>query len=148
MTHPSPGRHQVSLTALWFGLFAAPAVWSLQLLLLYPVVAHACFPRDRPLSVPLLSSDPIVLLVSVAALAVDRGGRPDRAQELAIHPGGAPRGRGASAGDRGRPVAVHGTGRNAPERALPLRHRDERTPVPSAAALRLTAVHYSTYPQW
>ena len=70
MTHPSPGRHQVSLTALWFGLLAAPAVWSLQLLLLYPVVAHACFPRDRPLSVPLLSTDPIVLLVSVTALAV------------------------------------------------------------------------------
>ena len=70
MTHPSPGRHQVSLTALWFGLFAAPAVWSLQLLLLYPVVAHACFPRDRPLSVPVRSTDPVVLLVSVVALAV------------------------------------------------------------------------------
>ncbi len=69
MTHLSSGRHQVSLTALWFGLFAAPTVWSLQLLLLYPVVAHACFPRDRPLSVPLLST-PVVLLVSVVALAV------------------------------------------------------------------------------
>ncbi len=69
MTHLSSGRHQVSLTALWFGLFAAPTVWSLQLLLLYPVVVHACFPRDRPLSVPLLST-PVVLLVSVVALAV------------------------------------------------------------------------------
>jgi hypothetical protein len=70
MTHPSSGRHQVSLAALWFGLFAAPVVWSLQLLLLYPAVAHACFPRDRPLAVPLLSTDPLVLLVSIVALAV------------------------------------------------------------------------------
>ena len=70
MTHASPARHQVSLAALWFGLFAAPVVWSLQMLVLYPVVAHGCFPRDRPLSLPIFSTDPIVLLVSIAALVV------------------------------------------------------------------------------
>jgi hypothetical protein len=70
MTHPSPARHQVSLAALWFGLFAAPVVWSLQMLVLYPVVAHGCFPRDHPLSRPIFPTDPIVLLVSIAALAV------------------------------------------------------------------------------
>ncbi len=70
MTHPSPARHQVSLAALWFGLFAAPVVWSLQMLVLYPVVAHGCFPRDHPLSLPVYSTDPVVLLVSFVALVV------------------------------------------------------------------------------
>jgi len=70
MTHPSPARHQVSLAALWFGLLAAPVVWSLQILVLYPVVAHGCFPRDHPLSLPVFSVAPIVLLVSIAALVV------------------------------------------------------------------------------
>jgi hypothetical protein len=70
MTHPSPPPHHVSLAALWFGLFAAPVVWSLQMLVLYPVVTHGCFPRDHPLSLPGSSTDPIVLLVSIAALVV------------------------------------------------------------------------------
>lgn len=45
---PAPAGHAVGLPALWFGLFGAPAAWSLQLLVSYALTAHACFPgADR-----------------------------------------------------------------------------------------------------
>ncbi len=51
-TDPAPSQHDVPLRALWFGLFGAPAFWSVQLLVNYAATAHACYPKDLPLSVP------------------------------------------------------------------------------------------------
>jgi hypothetical protein len=49
MTHPAPARGRVSDALLWIGLFAAPALWSIQQLLGYSVLAHRCFPATVPL---------------------------------------------------------------------------------------------------
>jgi hypothetical protein len=71
MSRPVPARHTASLAALWFGLFAAPAVWSVQLLVLYPLVAHSCFPREHPLAMPVIRSlSTATGLVTAVALAV------------------------------------------------------------------------------
>ena len=53
--HPAPHRHRVSLPALFFGLAAAPAAWSAQLLVSVALSAHACYPRDVPLTLPIWS---------------------------------------------------------------------------------------------
>lgn len=50
--HPAPARHDVRHLFLWFGLFGAPAAWSLQLLINYTVTAHFCYPKDLPLAAP------------------------------------------------------------------------------------------------
>jgi hypothetical protein len=49
MTHPAPARGRVSDALLWIGLFAAPALWSVQQILGYAVLAHRCFPSTVPL---------------------------------------------------------------------------------------------------
>lgn len=57
--------------ALWFGLFGAPAAWSLQLLVNYALVAHACFPKSEPLAAPVVGGlQAIVLGAGFAALAI------------------------------------------------------------------------------
>lgn len=53
--HPAPHRHRVSLAALFFGLAAAPAAWNGQLLVSVALSAHACYPRDVPLTLPIWS---------------------------------------------------------------------------------------------
>jgi hypothetical protein len=69
--HPAPAGHTVALGALWFGLFGAPIVWSLQLMLGYGLVAYACFPGSEPRAVPMFGGlRSMVALVSVVALAV------------------------------------------------------------------------------
>jgi hypothetical protein len=61
----------VAPPALWFGLFGAPAAWSVQLLVNYALVAHACFPKSEPLASPALGGlHAIVLGTSFAALAI------------------------------------------------------------------------------
>ncbi len=48
--HPAPHRARVRLTALFFGLFAAPIVWAGNLMVTYALAAHACFPGGNPLT--------------------------------------------------------------------------------------------------
>jgi uncharacterized membrane protein len=59
----------VGRIALWFGLFGAPAAWSIQELVGYGVVAHACYPFEQPLlSVAMPSLVILDLLVSLLML--------------------------------------------------------------------------------
>ncbi len=69
--HPAPARHAVGLPALWFGLFGAPAAWTLQELSSYVLMSHACLPSMTPLR-DAGSGAPwtIALIVSVVAIAV------------------------------------------------------------------------------
>jgi hypothetical protein len=55
--------------ALWFGLFGAPAMWSLQLMSGFAVSAHGCFPYSLPLTSPTIGVRAIVTLISVVAAA-------------------------------------------------------------------------------
>ncbi len=40
------------LPALWFGLFGAPASWTVMFMVSYAMSAHFCYPQDTPLSTP------------------------------------------------------------------------------------------------
>ena len=69
--HPAPAEHRVALGALWFGLFGAPVVWSIQLMLNYGLVAYSCFPGSEPRTTPLFGGLRITVLVAgVVALAI------------------------------------------------------------------------------
>lgn len=69
--HPATAAHAVGLGALWFGVFGAPLVWSLQLLLGYSLVAHSCFPGAEPRATPVIGGLwSILLVVSVGAAVV------------------------------------------------------------------------------
>jgi hypothetical protein len=48
--HPAPHRDRVSLTAILYGLFAAPIGWAGHLMLNYGLVTHACYPGRIPLA--------------------------------------------------------------------------------------------------
>jgi hypothetical protein len=65
--HAAPHRHRVSLTALFFGLAAAPTAWNAQLLFSVALSAHACYPRDVPLALPIWSGLWWILLAIGAA---------------------------------------------------------------------------------
>jgi hypothetical protein len=47
--HPAPHRDRVGLTAIFFGLFAAPIVWAGNLMVTYGLSVHACYPGPEPL---------------------------------------------------------------------------------------------------
>lgn len=49
-THPAPQRDRVSHAALWTGIFGVPALWTLQDLVCYPLLAHFCYPQRVPLA--------------------------------------------------------------------------------------------------
>lgn len=69
--HPPPRGHAVSSGALWFGLFGAPAAWSLQLMANYALTAHGCFPAFAPRAAPTFGGLwMVVLLISVAAFGL------------------------------------------------------------------------------
>lgn len=63
LKHPAPHRYRVGLTALFFGLAAAPVAWNAQLLFSVALSAHACYPRDVPLLLPIWSKLWGILLV-------------------------------------------------------------------------------------
>ncbi|GJG89600.1 hypothetical protein tb265_47810 [Gemmatimonadetes bacterium T265] len=72
--HPAPQRGNVSNAALWFGIFAAPAAWSVQSLVNFGVAAHACYPGLYPLGAPNVGGTwMLALVVSVLAVAVGTG---------------------------------------------------------------------------
>ncbi len=71
--HPAPARGRVSSFVLWFGLFGAPAAWSVQLLVNYPMAAHTCFPRLIPLASPTIGHGGLTTattIVSIVAILV------------------------------------------------------------------------------
>ena len=68
--HPAPAEHAVALGALWFGLFGAPVVWSLQLVLNYALVTHACFPASNPRATPTFDGLWTAVLVAGVVAAV------------------------------------------------------------------------------
>jgi hypothetical protein len=68
--HPAPSRSRASLAALWFGLFGAPAAWSVQTLVNVPLASHGCFPRLSPLATPVVGVRGIAFAVSLAVLVV------------------------------------------------------------------------------
>lgn len=71
--HPAPARHQVPVVALWFGLFGAPAAWSVQSIVNYVLASHTCFPKLYPLVTPTIGHTglaAVVVGVSIAALLV------------------------------------------------------------------------------
>jgi hypothetical protein len=69
--HPAPERHEVGLVALWFGLFGAPAAWTVHELVAYAVAAHACYPSAEPkLSVAMPRVSTIVMVVTLLMLLV------------------------------------------------------------------------------
>jgi hypothetical protein len=95
--HGAPVRR----SALWFGLFGAPAAWSAQELVAYGVVAHGCYPSWQPLLsaarptvvvIDLLVSLGMLLLAALAGLASFRswsltrneGGPESRAHFMAL----------------------------------------------------------------
>ncbi len=75
MSHPAPARYAVPASLLWFGLFGAPLLWSVQELVGYATTAHRCYPASVPLSgtspggawVLALAVTILALLVSLAA---------------------------------------------------------------------------------
>lgn len=71
--HPGPHRERVSLTMLFFGMFAPPIMWAGNLMVTFALGIHACYPGHLPLSE---ASDgfgfvwPFVLASYLASLAV------------------------------------------------------------------------------
>jgi hypothetical protein len=69
--HPASHRHRVGLAALFFGLAAAPVAWNAQLLFGVALSAHACYPRDVPLILPIWSGLwGILLAIDVAGIVL------------------------------------------------------------------------------
>jgi len=71
--HPATHRERVSLTALFYGLFAAPIVWAGNLMVTYALDVHACFPGARPLGDAIRGFEFawwVILACYVVALAV------------------------------------------------------------------------------
>jgi hypothetical protein len=70
-TRNAPGGGAVSLRALWFGLFGAPLAWSIQELVSYATVSHACYPSWEPLTLPRFAGTwTIAFVVSLLTLAL------------------------------------------------------------------------------
>lgn len=71
MTHPAPQRDLVSTKVLWFGLFAAPFVWSVQIIVDYALLAHSCYPGRLPIPTGWVGAAwTISLIVSIVSLIV------------------------------------------------------------------------------
>ena len=68
--HPAPARARTGIGALAFGLFGAPAAWSVQTLVNLPLSSHACYPALQPLSAPVVAVRGLAFAVSVAVLIV------------------------------------------------------------------------------
>jgi hypothetical protein len=62
----------VGLSALWFGLLAAPLAWSAQLMADYALIAHSCFPAAGQRDTLLYPSVATIVLI-VSALAILAG---------------------------------------------------------------------------
>ena len=67
--HADQSNPDVHHVFLWFGVFGGPAAWSLQLLINYPLMAHACYPGKVPLGAP-TSGRAWAIAVTVNALMI------------------------------------------------------------------------------
>ena len=76
--HPAPHRERTRLFWLWFGIFAAPVAWNLQLLFASAIAGHVCYPAMDPLG-PQVGAhlgwlfgliDLIGIAIAIAALVV------------------------------------------------------------------------------
>lgn len=71
---PAPSAGPIPTAALWFGLFGAPALWSLQLVTNAALVSHSCFPKSEPLATPVAGSMwGVALLASIVAAVIAAG---------------------------------------------------------------------------
>jgi len=68
--HPAPARARVGIGALAFGLFGAPAAWSVQTLVNLPLASHGCFPGLDALDAPTFGVRGVTFAVSLMALVV------------------------------------------------------------------------------
>jgi hypothetical protein len=50
--HPAPHRAKVNPFLLGFAVVGSPVAWSLEMLVSFPLAAHACFPKDVPVLSP------------------------------------------------------------------------------------------------
>jgi hypothetical protein len=74
--HPAQHRGRVSLSALFFGLFAAPVVWAGNVMTTYALAAHACYPDGTPLDRAIDGFGfawPLILVCYLITLAVCAG---------------------------------------------------------------------------
>lgn len=79
--HPAPHRERASVFWLWFGIFAAPIAWNLQLLIATAFSGHLCYPYQDPLgpqagqhlSWVLALIDVLGIIVALIALGVASG---------------------------------------------------------------------------
>ena len=46
----NPAPHVPRPSVLWFGLFGAPAAWTVMFMVSYGMAAHSCYPQRTPLS--------------------------------------------------------------------------------------------------
>jgi len=53
--HPAPLREAVAPGLLAFAVLAAPVAWSLEVLVNLSVTSPACYPKDHPLTSPMLT---------------------------------------------------------------------------------------------
>jgi len=60
----------VNRVALWFSVFGAPALWSVQVIAGFALVAHGCYPRTLPLATPTLDVRALASMISVVAAIV------------------------------------------------------------------------------
>jgi hypothetical protein len=71
--HPGRHRDRIGLTALFFGLFAAPIAWAGNLMVTYALATHACYPGDAPLRQVISGFGfawPLILVCYLLALAI------------------------------------------------------------------------------
>jgi hypothetical protein len=69
--HPAPERAKAGLLSLSFSLAAPPLAWSIQSITGYAISTRACYPKDTPLIIPLLSGlRPLLLTINAAALLI------------------------------------------------------------------------------
>jgi hypothetical protein len=71
-SHPAPARDKAPVTALFFGLMAAPLAWSLQSIGGYAISSEACYPGDTPRLTPMFNGLTSLLLgINFAALLIE-----------------------------------------------------------------------------
>jgi uncharacterized membrane protein YeiB len=69
--HPAPHRARARLTALLFGICAAPAAWNAQILFSSALSGFVCYPHATPLEAPLWGgSRPLLVAVSIIGMLV------------------------------------------------------------------------------
>jgi hypothetical protein len=68
-TGPQASYHHL-MSRTWVGIFGAPVAWVIQMSLIEPIAAYACYPHEVPLSAPLWAELPFMLaIISLACLA-------------------------------------------------------------------------------